>query len=386
MSSESWSQQIARVLEPAGRPQQEGQSAGLGLGTAGWGAENPWLMYASALGGQGRASEPLNIPIQQLQQLQQLHQFQQLQQLHQFQQQQLQQGLQQQHQSNAIVYQHNSLGAPSHQHSFGPTSTPILQNAFKHFQQSQHQVLEHVPSARAGAPASLHAHQSEVNGAAAPSSHHTAAGGTHPQNAQVGDRVCVYWDGERSWFNGTVVQVSGERGYLVRYDDNEEHWELQTTVHAGERTKTGKPLLKSKDNLSSSKAVGVDNEAGDVRRKSNARKVTACGICGLPKKGHVCAGPDNKATAGGGGGVTLWGGAEAGRAQSPAADEGDDNVRGKRERKTVTRYTDDQFESSMPYSPSRPRERGKVEPDSKSRRRSLAAAAAGSLRPHTLGA
>jgi hypothetical protein len=156
------------------------------------------------------------------------------------------------------------------------------------------------------------------------------------QHAKVGGRVSVYWDGERRWYNGTVRAYSQERGFLVLYDDDEEHWEPADTVHPGERTLVGKP-----------KAANAP---------SGARKGYLCGVCGLPKKGHVCTGRKRPA--------------DAGRGDSPS-EECDEVLRGKRGRKSVTRYTDEEFESPKPLSrqKERDKERERGWPEGKTRKR-----------------
>ena len=47
----------------------------------------------------------------------------------------------------------------------------------------------------------------------------------------MGGRVKVYWDGEDKWFHGTVQQFCKNKGYRVKYDDGEKHWEPANTVH-----------------------------------------------------------------------------------------------------------------------------------------------------------
>jgi hypothetical protein len=59
----------------------------------------------------------------------------------------------------------------------------------------------------------------------------------------VGARVSIYWDGESSWFNGTVMDFCSQKGYLVLYDDDESHWEPSRTVTAGERELDGTPII-----------------------------------------------------------------------------------------------------------------------------------------------
>jgi len=163
---------------------------------------------------------------------------------------------------------------------------------------------------------------------------------------QVGGRVSVYWDGESRWFNGTVQDFSEEKGYLVLYDDGEEMWEKASAVEAGERTKTGKvkdPSLKT--------------------NKAQARGGYMCRACGLPKKGHVCAVVD--------GGRLGSSQKQDAREETPpasAANDSDEAVRGKRDRRAVARYADDEFESPKPIS-RMSRASGKGEPHSKAQRR-----------------
>ena len=58
-----------------------------------------------------------------------------------------------------------------------------------------------------------------------------------------GTRVSTYWDGESSWFNGTVQKFCSQRGYRVLYDDDECHWEQAHTVHTGEREPDGTQII-----------------------------------------------------------------------------------------------------------------------------------------------
>ncbi len=163
---------------------------------------------------------------------------------------------------------------------------------------------------------------------------------------EVGGRVSVYWDGESRWFNGTVQDFSEEKGYLVLYDDGEEMWEEATTVEAGERTKTGK-VKDPSSKTSKAKAAGV----------------YMCRACGLPKKGHVCAVVD--------GGRLGSNQKQDAREETPpasAANDSDEAVRGKRDRRAVARYADDEFESPKPISRTS-RASGKGEPQSKAQRR-----------------
>ena len=39
----------------------------------------------------------------------------------------------------------------------------------------------------------------------------------------TGYRVSVFWDGNKTWFSGTVVQECPDKGYLIHYDDGEVH-------------------------------------------------------------------------------------------------------------------------------------------------------------------
>ena len=143
--------------------------------------------------------------------------------------------------------------------------------------------------------------------------------------------------GENRWFNGTVQEFSEDKGYLVLYDDEEEMWEEAGDVEAGERTRLGK-LKEPSAKL---------NKANKVKDR-----VYLCGVCGQPKKGHVCAGSKKRLGA---------------REESPPGNESDEAVRGKRDRRGVARYADDEFES--PKSHSRLRGAGRADPASKAQRR-----------------
>jgi hypothetical protein len=89
---------------------------------------------------------------------------------------------------------------------------------------------------------------------------------------------------------------------------------------------------------------------------SGLRKVYLCKICGVPKKGHICRGAQKSH------GVILQ--TEELPEGAELTADGDEASRGKRGRKAVTRYTDEDFESP------REREAGGMGPDVKVRKRS----------------
>ena len=96
-----------------------------------------------------------------------------------------------------------------------------------------------------------------------------------------------------------MQEFSEDKGYLVLYDDEEEMWEEAGDVEAGERTRLGK-LKEPSAKL---------NKANKVKDR-----VYLCGVCGQPKKGHVCAGSKKRLGA---------------REESPPGNESDEAVRGK---------------------------------------------------------
>ena len=81
-------------------------------------------------------------------------------------------------------------------------------------------------------------------------------GGPHKSSAlRVGNRIKVYWEGDRKWFFGVVDQISpagggglkgesknasegeGEEEMMIKYEDGDERWEFTRNVWLAEDSK-----------------------------------------------------------------------------------------------------------------------------------------------------
>ena len=118
------------------------------------------------------------------------------------------------------------------------------------------------------------------------------------QHTPVGGRVSVYWDGEDSWFNGTVQEFCQDKGYLVEYDDEEVHWEKAHTVLKGERRANGSKLharlipIGSDSESEASEQTGIDTRRSDSGRGHVTGHSRASAARGSPAwKGKQAAAP-----------------------------------------------------------------------------------------------
>lgn len=93
--------------------------------------------------------------------------------------------------------------------------------------------------------------------------HHDAG---DPKN--IGKRVKVWWDGERRWFSGVVVDTSPERGAAkVLYDDKDVKWEKDIVFMRSYARKTSDrktPIVKGKRLRTPPIKLGVNDGWGSA--------------------------------------------------------------------------------------------------------------------------